>query len=74
MGRAVVIRDCILAVRHPDPTHVMLTVLRASVQRGASCPDMSTTTLCGLDAAQWREATRQDFDDFRIKHHPDYTD
>lgn len=73
MGRAVVIHESILAVRHPDTPDALLTVLRSSVLRGAAAPDMHATTLAGIDPKSWREATRQDFDNFNVHWHPDYT-
>jgi hypothetical protein len=46
----------------------LLAVLHASVLRGAT----STSWIISVDPSETRPATREDFDTYRVKYHPDY--
>lgn len=73
--RAIVLEGHTLGIiRRAKPSESglhMVEVLRASVLKGAPSSDVYVLAL-PTDATLYRPATQQDFDDFRVRSHPDY--
>jgi hypothetical protein len=70
--KAVVYKGHTLGLLREGKEFYSVEILHASVLRGA----IGTTNLDGLIFPvyphQYRQATRRDFDDFRVHWHPDY--
>ena len=69
MGRAVVIGEHTLGTIMPNGVQV----LRSSVLRGSPYEGYPEPGVIAL-AGNWRHATREDFEVYRVGWHPDYTE
>jgi len=69
MARAVVYQNHTLGVYHPETNSI--DVLHSSVLKGAPINDYLPEPKLG-DWGEMRYATKEDFEDFRVRFHPSY--